>query len=74
MPILRRSKPNDSSGWSDKDRYEFLCHLDERTEVEVTDWEADFIESVCDGYNQYHSFTDKQRNVIDKLADKYGIK
>lgn len=70
MPVLLRPKPD---GWDDKQRYEFLMRLDERAEVEVTDWEADFIESVCEGYETYHGFTEKQRKVIDKMADNYGI-
>lgn len=66
-------KPRPSDGWDDKARYEFLMRLDERSEVEVSDWEANFIESVCEGYEQYHRFTEKQQTVIDKMADKYGL-
>lgn len=70
MTVLLKPRPD---GWNDKHRYEFLQHLDERAEVEVTDWESEFIESVCDGYLEYGGFTEKQRRVIDKLADKYGL-
>ncbi len=71
MSVLLKLKQKD--GWNDKLRYEFLMRLDERSEVEVTDWEAEFIDSVCEGYGQYGGFTSKQRVVIDKLADRYGI-
>jgi len=69
--LITIQRPKD--GWNDKERYEFLMRLDERSELEVSDWEAEFIESVTEGYEQYHSFTDKQRKVIDKMADKYGL-
>lgn len=49
----------------------FLLALDRAaSQVEVSDWEAQFIESNLDRF----SFSPKQRAVIDKLMDKYGEK
>lgn len=65
--------PKPQDGWNDERRYDFLKHLDERNEVELSDWEGDFLESAIEGYEFYKRFTDPMRKVIDNLADKYGI-
>jgi len=50
------------------DRYAaFLLALD-RADVEVTSWEAGFIDSNLDRFN----FSPKQRVLIEKLIEKYG--
>ena len=55
----------------DEERSEFLKRLDEAVgRVEVTDWEAQFIES-----NLGRSmFSAKQREAIDRMHEKYGEK
>lgn len=56
--------------FTDKERADFLSQLDESIDVDVTDWEADFINSNLGA----DSFTDGQRTVIDRLIDKYRTK
>lgn len=51
---------------TDTDYNEILKELDEAN-VEVSDWEAHFIES-----NLYRkSFSDKQKIIIEKMEEKY---
>lgn len=52
---------------TDKDRRDFLNILD-RAHVDVTEWEARFIE---DTYEQTE-FTFKQRLSIDRMIERYG--
>jgi hypothetical protein len=47
---------------------EFLRDLDESDDVEVTNWESQFIESNMDR----ESFSDPQREVIQKMHAKYA--
>jgi hypothetical protein len=54
---------------SDMDRWEFLAALD-RSDVNVTKWEADFIKSRLQWARA--KFTPKQAEAIDKMIDKYG--
>ena len=58
----------------DRVRADFLFDLDEAA-VEVSDWEAEFIESNL-RYEETTRvwFSDKQRLVIDKMMDKYESK
>lgn len=51
----------------DLELVKFLKKLDE-SDVEVTGWEAQFIESNL----KATSFTPKQREVVDNLIDRYG--
>jgi hypothetical protein len=51
----------------DLERTRFLNKLD-KADVDVTDWEAKFIETGL--ARTWHS--PKQREIIDKLIDKYG--
>lgn len=44
--------------------------IDEDDAVDVTRWEADFIESVV--YRYSGPLSDKQRAVAEKIIDKYG--
>jgi len=47
----------------------FLAALDRAAhEVEVSDWEASFIESNLSSF----SFSPKQRLIIEKMIDKYA--
>jgi hypothetical protein len=49
----------------------FLLALDRAADsVEVTDWEAQFVESNLDRF----SFSPKQRASIDRLMEKYAEK
>jgi hypothetical protein len=48
----------------------FLDSLDDADNVEVTAWEAEFIESNM----KRELFTDKQRSCIGRMMDKYGDK
>ena len=51
----------------DLERVKFLQKLD-KSDVDVTDWEAQFIASTL----EKTFFTPKQREVVDKLIDRYG--
>ena len=65
-----RGDPYDESGvdWPDEEVAEFIKDLDARTELSLTDWEAEFV-----GSNLTRtSFSPKQRKVIKKLHQKYG--
>lgn len=53
----------------DSELRDFLKALDESS-IEVTDWEAQFIESNLD--NDF--FSPKQREVIQRMIDKYGTR
>ena len=54
------------SDYTDFDRREFLYALDE-SDVEVTDWEAGFI----DGVKEEVFYTTRQREKIDQLIERY---
>jgi len=41
---------------------------------EITSWEVDFLRSVERGGKTYKDFSQKQQNVISRIADKMGIK
>ena len=59
---------------SDDTRMHFLQDLDEREDVTVSPWEADFLNSCLGqlvGPGPF-SFSDKQRKVIDRMFEKYG--
>lgn len=53
--------------WTNKDIVDYLKELDNAT-VELTQWEADFVESCL----KRKSFSPKQREVVRKLYVKYG--
>lgn len=53
--------------YTDLGRAEFLRALDNATDVHVTSWEADFLNSTL----SLKKFTPKQRKVIDDFAMKY---
>jgi len=60
---------------NDRERLEFLKALD-KADFEVSDWEAQFIESQLRREQEYGdfeeiSFTPKQRQCIDDLVSKY---
>jgi hypothetical protein len=52
---------------TDADRVWFLKDLDNSAWVEVSDWEANFIESNLDETR----FTPNQRKIIDQMIQKY---
>ena len=54
---------------NDAERVEWLHQLDDR-DVDVTEWEADFLASVIG--RGLTNFTDKQRDVIGHMFQKYG--
>ena len=54
--------------YGDGDRGKFLRVLDCATEIDLTEWELDFLGNRLGQM----SFTPKQRAVIDELIDKYG--
>ena len=58
---------SDDTAITNKERREFLNDLDNSHRVEVTDWEAEFLESTM----EQRSFSPKQRVVIDRMIDKY---
>lgn len=53
----------------DQELRDFLKALDE-SDINVTDWEAKFIEGNLD--NDF--FSPKQREVVTRLIDKYGVR
>ena len=57
--------------YTDEDRHAFWKALD-MADFEVTDWEAKFVESNLDFRTATRSFTDKQREVIDGMIERYG--
>lgn len=56
------------SEMTDEQRYDFLLDLDDAG-VTVTKREADFLDNILT--RTIRSFTEKQRDVIDKMYDKY---
>ena len=52
---------------NDDVRAAFLRDLDDADHIDLTDWETEFIES---NYTR-DEFTDKQREVIDRMKKKY---
>lgn len=60
--------------WSDNDRRSFLQNLDEAAghEVEVSDWEAEFIDSNLKPGVENPTYSPKQRKVIEDLYIKYN--
>jgi hypothetical protein len=68
-----RGDKMDESGvdWDDEEIIEFVRGLDSRLELDLTDWEAQFVESNMSRIGDYH-FSEKQRVVIKKLHQKYG--
>lgn len=55
----------------DQRRYETLQFLDSLEDVEVTDWEAGFIETALRRDYDTIWFSEKQRGIIDEMAEKY---
>jgi hypothetical protein len=53
---------------TDQARADFLQDLDLTNAVEVSDWEAQFIESNL----SRSTFSDKQREIIDQMHRKYA--
>lgn len=53
--------------FSDEDLVDFLQSLD-KSDVEVTDWEAKFIASNIDAIG----FTERQRESITAMIERYG--
>ena len=62
-------EPPDEHGMTMTDYADIIVELDDG-EFEVTDWEAGFIESTL----KRTDFTEKQKNVIRKMHDKYLTK
>lgn len=54
----------------DKLRSDFLSDLDDSVTIEISEWEADFLESNL----SRKAFSDGQRKVVDKLRKKYENK
>lgn len=59
------------SNWSLDDIYEWLDELDSNPDVEVTDWEAKFINDVMIQIKEQDFVSEKQRKVIQTLIAKY---
>lgn len=57
------------SNLSDDEIRKLLKELDEE-DIDVTRFEADFIESVC--FKRKGSLSEKQRDVARNILDKYG--
>lgn len=59
------------SNWSLDDIYTWLDELDSNPDVEVTDWEAKFINNVMIQIKEQDFVSVKQRKVIQTLIAKY---
>lgn len=57
--------------WTDDDRFDFLVVITDTDKVEVTDWEADFVDNMLDWEGDY---TSAQAKAIDKMIEKYRDK
>lgn len=61
------------SNWSTQEVYDFLEALDNAAGVvEVTDWEADFIESVMSQIEENDFVSPKQLKIVQNLVTKYN--
>ncbi len=56
----------------DSDRMTFLRALDEAVDVDVTEFEARFIENALKYQTASPAFSDRQREVIEKMFKTYG--
>jgi len=56
---------------ADQERLKFLIRLDQAENVNVSNWEAMFIESHIS--KAYVAFSPKQREAVDKMIEKYGV-
>lgn len=66
MPSFTDTHPDYS------DSYEsMLDNLDQPDEFELTNWEADFLDSMLKQNSLGRTLTDKQAETIRQLADKY---
>ena len=62
------SQPPNVIPIEDLDRLRFLQRLDAAVHIDVTDWEAGFIENLITGPRV---LTPAQRNAIDKMRKEY---
>ena len=61
------------SNWSTQEIYDFLEALDNAAGVvEVTDWEANFIESVMTQIEEKDFVSPKQLKIVQNLVTKYN--
>ena len=68
----RAQRPGAAEMSADASRRDFIDALDAAwQDVDVTEWEADFIESVKQ--NDLRSFTPAQRASIDRMRERYRI-
>ena len=58
----------------DSERLTFLRDLDHAADIEVTDFEAKFIESALKFSSTAPAFSDRQRIVIDEMFHTYGYR
>lgn len=54
--------------YTDRDRYDFLKKLGKAADIDVTDWEAKFIEDNV----EVPVYTRAQRETIDRMIAKYA--
>ena len=57
---------------SDGERMQFLRALDATERVELSDWEAKFIDTAFRYQTGAVRFSESQRQVIELMAEKYG--
>lgn len=61
------------STWTTQEFYDFLEALDNAADiVEVTDWEANFIESVMNQIEERDFISEKQKKIVQNLYTKYN--
>ena len=61
------------STWTTQEFYDFLEALDNAADiVEVTDWEANFIEGVMNQIEERDFISEKQKKIVQNLYTKYN--
>jgi len=56
---------------SDSQLMDMLHDVDEDDDVDVTSWEAEFIDSIFKQYDKYGRLTEKQRAKVLEIVEEY---
>lgn len=57
---------------ADKERLKFIIRLEQSDKVSVSDWENQFISTHVG--KAYVAFSHKQREIVDKMIERYGAR
>jgi len=55
------------------DLHKSLIRLDQCDHINLTDWEASFVESCLRQHDQHRPWSEKQIETLKNLLDKYGF-